>query len=161
APKVKKYKTSKLIRMQHFADALRDDVYNPLIGITVGVLKNIMEILRPDKTLCPQRLRDAIDSGRWEGKTLWEAFGVGNKWEGKAERLQELLHRIYSEREILFELQARPIHLLLGELALIEPDRFIYRRTAKERRWIILSKECVISDSTLALRPDANVANTG
>jgi hypothetical protein len=157
-PEMKKYKTNKLIRMQEFATKLCNQVYDPLIGITPGVLRNIMMILRPHKTDDPEELLRLIDEARWEGKTLWQSFGTAGKWNGRSERLGQLLRTSSVSAKITWLLEGRRIERLLGVLANIEPARIIPKRTARERGWIIYSQECVISDNPARFGYDANGA---
>jgi hypothetical protein len=118
-------------------------------------------ILRPHKIDDPEKLLSLLDEARWEGKTLWQSFGTSGKWEGRSQRLGELLLTSSVSPKITLLLASRRIGHLLGDLASIEPRRIIQHRTKKERRWIVHSKECVISDDLARFGCDASGATAG
>jgi hypothetical protein len=134
---MRKYKTKKLIQMQEFSTILYSQVHDSSIGITPGVLKNILKILAQDKLAQLEGLLDLIDEARWEDKTLWEAYGAGGLWEGTAERLESLLRESSVSKQIAWALAGRGLHILLGQLLRLESGRLKYHHTNKERRWII------------------------
>jgi len=133
--------------MQEFATTLYREVFDTAIGITPGVLKNVTNILRPDRVERPQELLALIDAARWEGKTLWEAFGEAGMWKGRAEQLAELLRASSVGTKIAWLRAAGGIQYSLGVLSRIEAERVKYHRTGLARRWIITSLDCVTCDS--------------